>query len=202
MHCQHGLSRSATLVLAFLMLKRSMSLEQAAVCVRQKRPVLPNDGFLQQLIHFEMELQCLKEMFIDSNKALDSVEPLKSPLGNGHCDTEICDNNKLVNSVTSELQSLATNGDHEQMSQACDNGSEVLDTEDSILTDKSGHKALTLEYVKEFMSFALPPEGSKKKGKKKKQSGIPLYVRKGNISSPAFVNDIDEVYPGIYLGNQ
>ena len=49
MHCQSGVSRSATIVLAFLMTKRSMDLTEAVKTVRRKRKINPNDGFLKQL---------------------------------------------------------------------------------------------------------------------------------------------------------
>ncbi len=48
-HCVQGLSRSATLVVAFLMLKRSLTVTQAFETVRRKRAVFPNYGFLKQL---------------------------------------------------------------------------------------------------------------------------------------------------------
>lgn len=48
-HCLMGISRSATFVLAFLMLKRQMSAVDAMTTVRRKRNVYPNDGFIRQL---------------------------------------------------------------------------------------------------------------------------------------------------------
>lgn len=48
-HCHQGISRSATIVLAFLMLKRRMTLMEAVKTVRNKRPIFPNDGFIKQL---------------------------------------------------------------------------------------------------------------------------------------------------------
>jgi len=45
-HCRAGVSRSATVVLAYLMSVRSIGLQQALRFVRKKRPcVLPNPGF-------------------------------------------------------------------------------------------------------------------------------------------------------------
>ena len=49
MHCVQGVSRSATLVIAFLMIKRHMTVQDALRLVRSKREVCPNPGFLQQL---------------------------------------------------------------------------------------------------------------------------------------------------------
>lgn len=48
-HCKEGISRSATLVLAFLMLKRNLTVQEAVRLVRGRREIIPNHGFLQQL---------------------------------------------------------------------------------------------------------------------------------------------------------
>ncbi|UYV85089.1 DUSP3 [Cordylochernes scorpioides] len=48
-HCMQGISRSATIVLAFLMMKRGMNIRDACREVRKAREIFPNDGFLYQL---------------------------------------------------------------------------------------------------------------------------------------------------------
>lgn len=48
-HCLMGVSRSATLVLAFLMIAMGLTLQEAVAAVRPHRDVCPNPGFLQQL---------------------------------------------------------------------------------------------------------------------------------------------------------
>lgn len=55
-HCHQGVSRSASLVLAYLMIYKNMSLKQAIQQVASKRYIFPNDGFLEQLIDLEKEL--------------------------------------------------------------------------------------------------------------------------------------------------
>ncbi|KAI4820759.1 hypothetical protein KUCAC02_028728 [Chaenocephalus aceratus] len=55
-HCHVGVSRSATLVLAYLMLKHNLSLVEAICAVKQKRGVIPNRGFLRQLIRLDGQL--------------------------------------------------------------------------------------------------------------------------------------------------
>ena len=42
--------RSATVVLAYLIQEKKMTVEEAIVCVKKKRDVRPNNAFLQQLI--------------------------------------------------------------------------------------------------------------------------------------------------------
>jgi protein-tyrosine phosphatase len=52
-HCQAGVSRSPTLVIAYLMSRHSMTLDQAYSFVQHRRPLIkPNDGFLRQLIQY------------------------------------------------------------------------------------------------------------------------------------------------------
>lgn len=57
MHCVVGVSRSATLVLAFLMLRQQLTLRQAVIAVRQHRWIFPNRGFLRQLCRLDKELR-------------------------------------------------------------------------------------------------------------------------------------------------
>lgn len=57
-HCMAGISRSATLVIAYLMREEKLSLTEAFDLVRLKRPIVqPNMGFWQQLEEFEEELK-------------------------------------------------------------------------------------------------------------------------------------------------
>lgn len=56
-HCHAGVSRSATIVLSYLMRKKGLRLEDALKFVKSKRPcVNPNTGFLQQLNRFDQHL--------------------------------------------------------------------------------------------------------------------------------------------------
>lgn len=48
-HCKSGVSRSATLVLAYLIHHQGMPLLPAVKLLREKRKILPNDGFLREL---------------------------------------------------------------------------------------------------------------------------------------------------------
>ncbi|UJR21994.1 hypothetical protein I4U23_025062 [Adineta vaga] len=53
-HCSHGQSRSPAIVIGYLMRTYNVSLEQCLVHVVKARPcVLPNDGFLKQLILYD-----------------------------------------------------------------------------------------------------------------------------------------------------
>ncbi|KAL4235103.1 Dual specificity protein phosphatase 3 [Mactra antiquata] len=55
-HCVAGVSRSATIVIAFLMLRRKLPLMDAVKIVREDRGILPNDGFLNELVRLNDEL--------------------------------------------------------------------------------------------------------------------------------------------------
>ncbi|OCT59701.1 hypothetical protein XELAEV_18000565mg [Xenopus laevis] len=56
-HCIVGISRSATLVLAYLMIHHQMTLTQAIQKVQENRWVSPNHGFLRQLLKLDGELR-------------------------------------------------------------------------------------------------------------------------------------------------
>lgn len=56
-HCMAGVSRSATLVLAYLMKYRNLSLRQAHDLCKQRRPYIrPNPGFWRRLCDYEERL--------------------------------------------------------------------------------------------------------------------------------------------------
>eukprot|EP00727_Mastigamoeba_balamuthi_P009011 m51a1_g4732 putative dual specificity protein phosphatase 1-like (413) ;mRNA; r:354559-356276 len=55
-HCLAGASRSPALVMAYLMARHAMTLEQAAKFVEARRPVYPNKGFKNALARFEATL--------------------------------------------------------------------------------------------------------------------------------------------------
>ncbi|XP_028982749.1 dual specificity protein phosphatase 13-like [Betta splendens] len=56
-HCAVGVSRSAALVLSYLMIHQHLSLLSSIRLVQQKRWICPNRGFLRQLIVLDQELQ-------------------------------------------------------------------------------------------------------------------------------------------------
>lgn len=58
-HCNAGVSRSATIVIAYLMEKEKLPYLQAVELLKQARPcVKPNDGFIRQLKLLENDLFC------------------------------------------------------------------------------------------------------------------------------------------------
>ncbi|XP_047673482.1 dual specificity phosphatase 29-like isoform X2 [Tachysurus fulvidraco] len=55
-HCARGVSRSATLVLAYLMIYERLTVAEAIEAVRRNRNILPNVGFLEQLRDLDVRL--------------------------------------------------------------------------------------------------------------------------------------------------
>jgi len=52
-HCRAGVSRSASIVIAYLMKYHNLSFSQAQNYLRSKRPIInPNAGFITQLLNF------------------------------------------------------------------------------------------------------------------------------------------------------
>ncbi|XP_077378534.1 dual specificity protein phosphatase 2 [Festucalex cinctus] len=58
-HCQAGISRSATICLAYLMHTRRVRLDEAFDFVKQRRQIIsPNLAFMGQLLQFETDVLC------------------------------------------------------------------------------------------------------------------------------------------------
>ncbi|XP_071495167.1 dual specificity protein phosphatase 3-like [Diadema antillarum] len=55
-HCVQGFSRSASVAVAYLMLRRGLTVQEAVKTVREKREIGPNSGFLKQLCALNDEL--------------------------------------------------------------------------------------------------------------------------------------------------
>ncbi|XP_037353060.1 dual specificity phosphatase 29 [Talpa occidentalis] len=76
-HCVMGRSRSATLVLAYLMIHRNMTLVDAIQQVAKNRCVLPNRGFLKQLRELDKQLvqQRRQAQCSDNGEVVGEEEP-------------------------------------------------------------------------------------------------------------------------------
>lgn len=61
-HCIMGMSRSSTLVLAYLMIYRHLPLKQALQKLIQKRAIYPNRNFLALLLDLDLQLTRKKKM--------------------------------------------------------------------------------------------------------------------------------------------
>ena len=57
-HCQAGISRSATICIAYLMFYKNITVDQSFDWLKAKRSVIsPNLSFMRQLMEFEVQLQ-------------------------------------------------------------------------------------------------------------------------------------------------
>ena len=67
-HCAAGMSRSPTIVIAYIMWKNKINLNKAIKIVKKKRPLnSPNDNFMNQLKIFE-------ELLIKNNYNIDNIK--------------------------------------------------------------------------------------------------------------------------------
>lgn len=80
-HCYAGVSRSASTIIAYLMVERNMSFVNAATFVRKKRPIIfPNIGFQRQLLKLEYMIKNKPKddavsIISKSKKSVRSVKP-------------------------------------------------------------------------------------------------------------------------------
>lgn len=52
-HCIMGISRSATITIAYLIIKKGLRAKEALEKVKKGRDIRPNDGFLKQLAQLD-----------------------------------------------------------------------------------------------------------------------------------------------------
>eukprot|EP00913_Durusdinium_trenchii_P011376 g10687.t1 len=75
-HCREGVSRSATIVIAYLMWRYSLSFEAAHERIRQNRPICnPNTGFTCQLLQLAKRLSISQAAPISDRSSLFRVAP-------------------------------------------------------------------------------------------------------------------------------
>ncbi|CAN0156299.1 unnamed protein product [Ectocarpus sp. 13 AM-2016] len=81
-HCNKGVSRSSTVVAAYLMRTRGLSKTTALTYLRSRRSIVnPHEGFLAQLDTFESKLTAEREMAIVDGQAIKFPDDLLSTGG-------------------------------------------------------------------------------------------------------------------------
>ncbi|UJR08880.1 hypothetical protein I4U23_013135 [Adineta vaga] len=80
-HCAAGVSRSATIVLAYLMKYHHNTLNEAFFFLVEKRPqIWPNEGFLLQLIRYETELLKTREIPTKKDESIENLRKEDNPI--------------------------------------------------------------------------------------------------------------------------
>ncbi|XP_078253049.1 dual specificity protein phosphatase 4 [Rhinoraja longicauda] len=70
-HCQAGISRSATICLAYLMMTKRVRLEEAFEFVKQRRSIIsPNFSFMGQLLQFETQILASSACSVSPSRGL------------------------------------------------------------------------------------------------------------------------------------
>ena len=78
-HCAAGMSRAPTIVIAYLIWKKKISLDEAIRLVREKRPVIsPNANFMNQLKIFQ-------DLLIKNDYDIDKINFKKIKVNNSDC---------------------------------------------------------------------------------------------------------------------
>uniref|UniRef100_A0A2K6SU10 Dual specificity protein phosphatase 8 n=1 Tax=Saimiri boliviensis boliviensis TaxID=39432 RepID=A0A2K6SU10_SAIBB len=79
-HCLAGISRSATIAIAYIMKTMGMSSDDAYRFVKDRRPsISPNFNFLGQLLEYERSLKLLAALQGDAGTPSGTLEPPPSP---------------------------------------------------------------------------------------------------------------------------
>lgn len=94
-NCFAGISRSATIVVAYLMYKNKLSVQDAIAFVRTKRPFInPNYGFVCQLYQLQDSLHNLDNIDYISNFQNKSCNQLSAEI------TELVENVPFIKDIT------------------------------------------------------------------------------------------------------
>ncbi|XP_063251406.1 dual specificity protein phosphatase 16 [Prinia subflava] len=97
-HCLAGISRSATIAIAYIMKRMDMSLDEAYRFVKEKRPTIsPNFNFLGQLLDFEKKIKnqsgqpghISKLKLLHLEKSSEQVQVLEGAQGSV-CSSQLC----------------------------------------------------------------------------------------------------------------
>ena len=78
-HCAAGMSRSPTIVIAYIMWKKKLRLNEAIKFVKEKRSIIsPNDNFMNQLKIFE-------ELLIKNDYNINNINFKKIKVNDSNC---------------------------------------------------------------------------------------------------------------------
>jgi protein-tyrosine phosphatase len=78
-HCRAGVSRSATLVVAYLMIWKGMTSREALAYTLERRNIRPNWGFLKQLAKLDSRLKKERASSICKGDDSANLKSLSTP---------------------------------------------------------------------------------------------------------------------------
>ena len=77
-HCHAGISRSASIVIGYLMKYQNMDLKTSLMFVLKKRPCIqPNDGFMKQLFDYGVKIKPIVVEVVPSNSLKEQNQDQK-----------------------------------------------------------------------------------------------------------------------------
>ena len=110
-HCVMGISRSTSLVLAYLMKYQRMTLKDAIIHVRTRRTIIrPNSGFMKQLINYEQTLKY--NAYYNYSPNLNSNSVINSNIHNNNTYYDNLNNNFNNNNNNNSYVSYNTPGSY------------------------------------------------------------------------------------------
>ncbi|EGG19976.1 hypothetical protein DFA_07090 [Cavenderia fasciculata] len=78
-HCFAGMSRSATVCIAYMMKKLGITYQDAYEILKEARDIIdPNDGFVKQLAEYEIELKRIKDGASTTTTTTEVIETISS----------------------------------------------------------------------------------------------------------------------------